>query len=133
MLDKRLAVTGAAVALVAALAVVAALLPEQEAVLQIQEQAPGVATAQSGAERARPRHGPESPETENRETERGYLYLIREYNGYIAVFGADPETPEMVLDKLVKHLPEYDRLQMREGIEIHSLMELSERIEDYIG
>ena len=64
-------------------------------------------------------------------TEPEYLYIIREHDGRVAVFARGRSTPEMVLDRLVHHLPTYDRIQLREGVPVFTREELQERIEDY--
>ena len=102
-----------------AVAVTAALLPgrEQEA-FPIQE-------AVSGVEAMQPQEQPKDMED--------YLYIIKEYQGRIAIFARGCETPELIFDKQLKHLPEYDRIQLEEGIKIYTADELNARIEDYIS
>ncbi|MDR2909062.1 MAG: hypothetical protein LBU86_04185, partial [Oscillospiraceae bacterium] len=73
---------------------------------------------------------PESLEPPD-EAAAGWLYLIREYEGRVAVFTREDENPVTVLEKWVRHLPEYDRIQMQEGIEVYSDEELAARIEDF--
>lgn len=66
--------------------------------------------------------------------ETGDAYIIREYEGRVAVFSAkDDAHPEMILDLLVKYLPDYDRSQLREGIRVKDYQELVSRIEDYVS
>ena len=61
-----------------------------------------------------------------------YAYMLREYEGRVAVFTADnPAEPEMVLDTLVKYLPDYDRSQMQEGIKVKDYQQLVSLIEDF--
>ena len=105
--------------IVMAAAVAAAMLPERDVA------APGadgpvhdVATTRATAPAAFPQ-------------QRDYLYIIKEYNGRVAVFGEDADIPEMVLDTFVRYLPAYDRIQLREGVRVYSLHELEARIEDY--
>jgi len=64
-------------------------------------------------------------------TEPDYLYIIREYDGYVAVFARGESSPEMVLERMVHHLPAYDRIQLQEGVPVFTQEELQERIEDY--
>jgi hypothetical protein len=123
MLDKRLAATVAAMALSGGVAVVAALLPQQEEVVPLNETVGDVPMSHS-APAQEPPQPPESRET-------GWLYLIKEHDGKIAVFKEGLQIPVMVLDKWVRHLPDYDRIQMAAGIEIFSEEELAARIEDY--
>lgn len=78
---------------------------------------------------------PETPAaTQPTQKEPDYAYIIREYEGRVAVFSAgDDNKPEMVLDLLVKYLPDYDRTQMQEGIRVKDYQELVSRIEDYVS
>lgn len=118
--DKRLAATGAALAVVAAMAVTAALLPGQ--------------TTEEAAPIQEPVSGIEAPlEEEASEPQQDYLYLIREHEGRIAVFAWGSDTPELIFEKQIKFLPDYDRIQLAEGIPINSVEELNARIEDYIS
>lgn len=120
MFDKRLAVTVAAITIVVGVAIVAALLPEKQASVPIQEPVTDVARDQR------------QPEEESAPP-KDYLYIMKEFEGRVAIFGEDPVVPEIVLDKYVSHLPEYDQIMMKEGIKIHSAEELDARIEDYIS
>lgn len=116
--DKRLAITGAALAIVAATAITAALLPgKQEEAMPIQEPVSNVAISQA----------------QDPEPEEEYLYLMKEHEGKIALFAKGSDEPELVFEKLVKHLPEYDRIQLEEGIKIYTGDELNARIEDFIS
>ena len=60
-----------------------------------------------------------------------YLYLIKEYNGRVAVFARGEDTPERVLERMIHHLPTYDRIALREGVRVYTEQELWQRIEDY--
>lgn len=63
-----------------------------------------------------------------------WVYLIREHEGYVAVFRAqNSEQPEMVLDTPVKYLPDYDRAQLEEGIPVSDYAQLVTLIEDFIS
>lgn len=122
MLDKRLAATGAAVAIVAAAAVTAALFPGREEAAPIQEPVSDVEILPLEEE---------PPSQESQEEE--YLFLLKEHEGRIALFPKDSTEPEMVFEKQMKHLPEYDRILLEKGIPIASEEELVARIEDYIS
>ncbi|MCL2068849.1 MAG: hypothetical protein FWH00_03025 [Oscillospiraceae bacterium] len=61
------------------------------------------------------------------------VYIIREYEGHIAVFAHGDSEPQIVLDTQVKFLPDFDRMQLGEGIEVWSYDELTALIEDYIS
>lgn len=63
-----------------------------------------------------------------------YTYILKEHNGHVAVFlYENPSEPEIVLDTLVKFLPDYDRTQMMDGIPVKDYKELLILIEDYIS
>ena len=117
MLDRRLLVTCASLLVVVVGSGAAALLSydhyaryDYAQTVQVMSQSAGVTAS--------------SPEPD-------YLYIIREHDGRVAVFARGQSTPEMVLDRLVHHLPTYDRLQLREGVPVFTKEELQERIEDY--
>jgi hypothetical protein len=119
-MDKRFAATAFAVL---AVAVGGVLLANRDA--EITETLP-LGEAVSGI--ARPQTETEPP------SEGEWLYLIREYDGRVAVFTPEnSDTPEIVYDTLVKYLPDYDRAALREGIPVKDLGELVSRVEDYIS
>ncbi|MGI6403305.1 MAG: hypothetical protein ACOX0K_03590 [Oscillospiraceae bacterium] len=118
--DKRLAATAAALTVTIAAAIIVSLQPgrEQDA-LPIQEPVSGIEAMQ--------------PQYPQQEIEDDYLYMIKEHQGRIAIFARGSEVPELIFDKQLKHLPEYDRIQLKEGIKIYTSEELNARIEDYIS
>ena len=59
------------------------------------------------------------------------LYVMKEYNGYLAVFEYGSDTPKEVLSVLITDLPEYDQRELSRGLAIYSEQELQQRIEDY--
>ena len=113
MLDKRLLWTGIALAAVIMTTVVAVSLPQREESIPLNEVVEDV----------------EKPAGED--PPPPYAYLLREYQGRIAVYTAGQEEPDMVLNVMVKHLPEYDRRQLEEGITVASYSELESLIEDF--
>lgn len=122
-MDKRFVCTAAAVLLVTVCTALLVRSPEQPQSAPLQETV-------SGVERpAPPQHTePAPPQPEE------YAYIVREYEGRVAVFSADNETePEMVLETLVKYLPDYDRSQMQEGIKVSDYKELVALIEDFVS
>lgn len=62
-----------------------------------------------------------------------YLYILKEFNGKLAVFKNNQETPEIIFDVLVDNLPDVDIAQLKEGLKIQTEQELNERIEDFIS
>ena len=119
MLDKRLLVTGVSLLMVMAVSLSAAMLSRSD------PPPPAYETPVHDVVRGRATRPPPSA------PEREYLYLIREYQGRVAVFGRNPDTPEIILERFVRHLPSYDQIQLREGVKVHSVQELEARIEDY--
>lgn len=59
------------------------------------------------------------------------LYILKEYNGFLAVFSYGSNTPKEVLSVLITDLPEYDRRELSYGVAVYSEQELQQRIEDY--
>ncbi len=62
-----------------------------------------------------------------------YQYLLKEYNGKLAVYFSNSKTPQTVFDLYLSTLPEYDRGQLRLGVPVKDYEELVQRIEDYIS
>ena len=62
-----------------------------------------------------------------------YPYLLRTYEGKLAVFTTDLVHPDMVFDVYVRTLPEYDRLELEKGVRVESYDKLTALIEDYIS
>ncbi len=110
MLDSRLALTGAALAVVMAAAYLAINpppLPVTESAAVVEEIAEAL---------------PQEPE---------YMYIIKEHEGRVAVYPAGGNEPELVLDVLVRYLPDLDRRQMQEGIPVEDYDRLVALLEDY--
>ncbi|WP_458862381.1 BofC C-terminal domain-containing protein [Acidaminobacterium chupaoyuni] len=60
------------------------------------------------------------------------LYILRDYNGKIAVFPSfDAQTPNFVTDFDVAALPQQDRQYLAEGIPLKTAEELQQILEDY--
>ena len=62
-----------------------------------------------------------------------YEYLLKEYEGRLAVFKKNSTEPDMVFDLLIKMLPQYDQEQLKQGIYVKDYRELVDLIEDYIS
>ena len=67
------------------------------------------------------------------EPEQEPMYMLREWNGYIAVFAHGEPEPQLVLEQQVRFLPDIDRMNLREGITVSDRAELAALIEDYIS
>lgn len=115
MFDRRFVWTGAAVALVAAVSFFVSRIPAKPEIAPITETVSGIEKQQ------------ETPSVE----EFGYAYLLKELDGRVAVYPAGSLEPELVLDVLVKYLPDYDRSQMQQGIQVKDYKQLVSLIEDY--
>lgn len=115
MLDKRLLCTGVALALVIMMTVVVLLLPRaEESVVPLNE-------ALSDVEKEPPASQPTAE----------FAYILKEHNGRIGVFAAGSDKPELILDVMVRHLPEYDQEQLKTGVPAKTYSELVNLIEDY--
>lgn len=109
-------------AVVAVSSVLLVSLPERAATAPSHETVSGVEQPSEASASSQP---PEEPE---------YAYILKEHEGRVAVFTAEnPDEPEMILDTLVKYLPDYDRIQMQEGIPVKDLKTLAALIEDYVS
>ena len=62
-----------------------------------------------------------------------YPYLLRTYEGKLAVFTDDLVQPDLVFDVYVRTLPELDQQQLSCGIRVKTYDELTSMIEDYIS
>lgn len=60
-------------------------------------------------------------------------YILREYEGQIAVFSDDSEMPVKVFDTAVSDLPKSDRELLELGITVETPEELQKLIEDFTG
>ena len=123
--DKRLLCTGISLILTAVLTVAVWRLPERSAVEAPHEFLTGFSEGQIA---------PTPPAArDTAEEEQPYAYILREYEGRIAVFVPDAPEPQIIFDVLVKFLPDYDRIQMKQGIPVADYNTLSAIIEDYIS
>ena len=73
------------------------------------------------------------PEPPPIEDTTGYPYLLRNYEGKLAVFTDDLVQPDMVFDVYVRTLPELDQQELQRGVRVQSYDELTALIEDYIS
>ncbi|MEM1484777.1 hypothetical protein V6615_07815 [Oscillospiraceae bacterium PP1C4] len=63
----------------------------------------------------------------------GYPYLLRTYEGKLAVFTTDLVQPDMVFDVYVRTLPELDKEELERGVRVENYDKLTALIEDYIS
>lgn len=69
----------------------------------------------------------------NIKAEDEYKYILKDFNGKLAVFEKNKEDPEMIFDVLIERLPEIDILELKKGLKIKDDDELKARIEDFIS
>lgn len=62
-----------------------------------------------------------------------YAYVLKEYNGKIAVFETNSENPLEVFSIFIDTLPQIDRELLKDGIPAGNKAELLRLIEDYTG
>lgn len=62
-----------------------------------------------------------------------YQFILKEFNGKLAVFKKDKREPEMVFNVLIDTLPQLDIEDLKIGLKIKNISELNERIEDFIS
>ncbi len=64
---------------------------------------------------------------------KSFTYTLKDYNGKLAVYINDSETPERILDSDTAALPLNDREKLKKGIGGLSEAELFRLIEDFSG
>ena len=62
-----------------------------------------------------------------------YQYVLKEFNGKLAVFEKGDKDPQMIFDVSIDSLPEIDMIELKQGLKIKDANELNERIEDFIS
>lgn len=58
-------------------------------------------------------------------------YILKDYNGMLAIFESGKETPIEVLDVNISSLPERDAEKIKNGIHADNLNEIFSFVEDY--
>ena len=58
-------------------------------------------------------------------------YLVKEYEGKVAVFVGEEETPGLVLDLYVQYLPEYDQRELARGVPVEDYPQPVRLLQDY--
>ena len=71
----------------------------------------------------------ETPAT-TEQTTQYKTYVVREYDGMVAVFEKHKERPVKITDTYVSSLPQGDRDNLRDGIEVNSDEKLRKLLED---
>ena len=112
-MDRRFIWTGVALGAAIAAALAFSDLPEKSQGIPLQEPVSGI----------------ELPDRSQSAEE--YAYLLKEHGGRIAVFAHGQNDPQMVLDVLVKYLPDQDRQELSQGIKVENYSDLMALIEDF--
>lgn len=81
----------------------------------------------------------EEPQNQNDEpsisapssVEESDIYIIKEYNGKIAVYNENMDKPVKTTDSSVDALPEVDKALLKKGIRVEDKTELRKLLEDY--
>lgn len=70
----------------------------------------------------------------NDKKEESQEYVIRENNGYIAIYRVDEDKKEVLIEItpiVIAYLPDIDRIELSKGIRVFGKEQLSLRLEDY--
>ena len=59
------------------------------------------------------------------------IFIVKEYEGKIAVFKNDDSKPTTVYESYISLLPESDRIRLQNGITVDNTNDLQKIIEDY--
>ena len=130
MFDRKLLYTLAAISAVVVVTVTLDSMPDRKAPAPyVMEYGETANAERPDLPRGRAMPGPE----DEQERRPKPVYIIREHEGHIAVFADGAPDPQIILDTQVKFLPDFDRMQLSEGIEVWSYEELTALIEDYIS
>lgn len=74
-----------------------------------------------------------TPTVSASENSSDYPYLLRTYDGKLAVFTSDLVQPDMVFDVYVRTLPVSDQKALEKGVRVETYEKLTALIEDYIS
>lgn len=64
------------------------------------------------------------------QTTKYRTYVVREYDGVVAVFYSDSNKPIRVTQRYIKALPEKDRAKLKKGIRVNDREQLRRLLED---
>lgn len=70
------------------------------------------------------------PSEENKVSNNSLTYIVRDFNGNIAVFDSKANEPIRVTDVITSSLPKMDREMLRDGIEVNGQAQLNLLLED---
>jgi hypothetical protein len=74
---------------------------------------------------------PDTPADTQTESVLEYHYVLKEYQGKIAVYSTQDEQPKQIFDIYLNTLPDSDVQRLKEGIPIQSEEQLEEYIQDF--
>ncbi|WP_197068308.1 BofC C-terminal domain-containing protein [Candidatus Soleaferrea massiliensis] len=63
----------------------------------------------------------------------GVEYVLKDYDGRLAVFKSNQQKPEIVFNVYTSNLPQYDQDSLQKGVAAKDIQELNRLIEDYIS
>ena len=92
-----------------------------------------IISSQNISEQIKPAQATESAKNEVKPQPKKSGYKIQEYNGNIAVFENGQDKPFRKTEIAVKNLPEVDRNELKNGIEVETNEELQTLLEDYLS
>lgn len=72
-------------------------------------------------------------ENSDKPTEEEFEYILKEFNGKIAVFKKDESIPNYIFNVYINNLPQGDQKDLSKGIYVKDDMELNRLTEDYSG
>ena len=67
------------------------------------------------------------------ETQASVVYTLKEYNGFLALFTDNSNSPEAVYSVAIASLPETDRKLLADGISVTDISLLQSLLEDFTG
>ncbi|MEE1125072.1 MAG: hypothetical protein U0L18_03945 [Acutalibacteraceae bacterium] len=73
---------------------------------------------------------PNTVPTEIQQATNYQTYIVREYNGLVAVFYNDTDKPVKVTDRYISALPKQDIISLKQGIQVYSEEDLRKLLED---
>lgn len=98
-----------------------------------QKQGKDIVAPQNTSEIVKPVQANDTAKNETKPQPKQSRYKIQEYNGNIAVFEEGQEKPFQKTEIAVKNLPEADRTELKNGIEVKTNEELQALLEDYLS
>ena len=130
MFDKKLLYTLISIGAVILVTVTLELLPDRH---ELAPEPPPITAGEAAGASLPELLVPRERVVRTPDSEREPAYILREWEGYIAVFIEGESEPQIVLEQQVRFLPDIDRMHLQKGISVSSRAELTALIEDYIS